>query len=589
MIKHLLVCFGIVLAFWLMNSSCKSKPISLPPNILLIVTDDMAFGDLSLTTNPYIQTPVLDKLAQDGAFASHFYVSPVCAPTRASLLTGRYHQRTGVTGVTRGREDMNLSEPTIANVFSSFGYETGIFGKWHNGAHYPYHPLGRGFDEFVGFTSGHWSNYFNASIEKNGAPFQTKGYLTDVFTNEAIGFITKSQHQKKPFLCYVPYQTPHTPLQVPDKYFDKYKAKGVDDFNACIYGMCENIDDNVGRLLDTLDKLGIRENTIVIFLSDNGPLNERYNLGLKGKKGSNDEGGVRVPFFINWPGIIQPHTTLRNPLAHIDVLPTLLDLLNKDYAFISALDGISFASQLTHQEKPKSRFLFGEWNGVERVVADSFLLVGETLYNIYDDPKQWSDLRNKHALVYDSLYHAYTLWHKGILITDQPQKAIPVGYNAYPRCVLPAHEATLFPAYEARKDRKHTGIAYHSLYGWAHDWVDYWTSTSAYVQWQIDVVETGHYEVKLYYALAEDAVGTALRLDVGAISTIFQVNKAFVHTSMVNHDRVHRDQEAPETDWAMMNIGTMELEKGITDVVLKTMILKGSKSIELKEIVLIKK
>ena len=153
---------------------------------------------------------------------------------------------------------MNLDEETFANVFKSLGYTTGIFGKWHNGAHYPYHPLGRGFDEFVGFASGHWTSYFNTTIEKNGKPFKTEGYLPDVLTNEAIGFIEKSHQNKTPFFCYLPYQTPHTPLQVPDKYFDKYKNKGVDDFNATIYGMAENIDDNVGRLLNTLETLNIK-------------------------------------------------------------------------------------------------------------------------------------------------------------------------------------------------------------------------------------------------------------------------------------------------------------------------------------------
>lgn len=222
-------------------SSCqKTEVAKKQTNILLILTDDQAYGDLSLTGNPISETPNLDLLASEGVFFENFYVSPVCAPTRASLLTGRYHQRTGVSGVTRGRENMNLDELTIANILKSHGYQTGIFGKWHNGAHYPYHPIGRGFDEFVGFTSGHWSSYFDTTIEKNGSPFITKGYLPDVLTDEAISFIKRSHANKQAFFCYVPFQTPHTPLQVPDVYFDKYKNKEVDDFNATIYGMVEN-------------------------------------------------------------------------------------------------------------------------------------------------------------------------------------------------------------------------------------------------------------------------------------------------------------------------------------------------------------
>ena len=222
------------------------------PNVVLIIADDQAYGDLTVFDNPVAETPNLDKLAGEGFLAERFYVSPVCAPTRASVLTGRYYQRMGVTGVTRGRENMNLDEVTLANMLKEAGYSTGLFGKWHNGAHFPYHPLGRGFDQFVGFTSGHWSNYFDTVIEKNGSSFKVNGYLPDALTEESISFIRKSASQGKPFFCYISFPTPHTPLQVPDVYFDKYKAQGVDDFNATIYGMGENIDWNIGRLLEEL-------------------------------------------------------------------------------------------------------------------------------------------------------------------------------------------------------------------------------------------------------------------------------------------------------------------------------------------------
>ncbi|GAF04112.1 arylsulfatase [Saccharicrinis fermentans] len=585
-VKHIFLLVGITI-FTIACQWEKSDKV-LPPNVLLVVTDDQAYGDLSMNENTITETPVIDKLAKEGAYANHFYVSPVCAPTRASLLTGRYHQRTGVSGVTRGREDMRLDEVTIGDVFKSIGYQTGIFGKWHNGAHYPYHPLGRGFDEFVGFTSGHWSNYFNTTIEKNGEPFKAKGYLPDVLTDEAISFIENANTEGKPFLCYVPYQTPHTPLQVPDKYFDKYKAKGADDFNACIYGMCENIDDNVGRLLSTLDKLKVRDNTIVIYLSDNGPLNFRFNYDLKGRKGQVDEGGVRVPFIISWPNHIKKGLVIDEALAHIDVLPTLLSLVNAEYKFPKPLDGVSFKSLLMGDTHFPKRFLLNEFFGRKRVLADPYLMVENALFDIRNDAGQRYDLSSDKPALYDSLKKVFDTWFKEASADQVKEKSIPVGYDAYPITTLPAHEADLFPPFEARKDRRHTGIAYHSLYGWAHDWIDFWTNTEAYAQWQIDVVDEAVYNLEIYYALADQDIGTQLKLTIGDVSVDFVVDKSFVHSDFKDYDRVKREQEAPETDWGKLNIGKVCLEKGKCDVTIQALDIPGKKTIELKEIQLIK-
>ncbi|WP_319268569.1 arylsulfatase [uncultured Draconibacterium sp.] len=557
---------------------------SIKPNVLLIITDDQAYGDLSLTGNPYIETPAIDKLADEGIFAKRFYVSPVCAPTRASLLTGRYHQRTGVSGVTRGREDMRLNEVTIADILKNEGYSTGAFGKWHNGAHYPYHPLGRGFDEFIGFTSGHWSNYINTTIEKNGATFKTTGYLPDVLTTEAIQFMRNCSEQQKPFFCYVPYQTPHTPLQVPDAYFDKYKEKGLDDFNATIYGMCENIDDNLQRLLSELEELEIRENTIVIYLSDNGPLNFRYNAGLKGRKGMVDEGGVKVPFIINWTGTLEGGKRIKQPLAHIDILPTLIDLLQLDYKSALPIDGRSFAGLLKGENNWADRSLYSEWSGKKRVLAGDFLMINDALYNLAVDSCQTKNIRKEFPLVYDSLNVKYNEWYSEVVQNGFEQKAIPVGYADYTVTTLPAHEATLFPPFEARKDRRHTGIAYHSLYGWAHDWIDFWTSTGAYAQWEIDVVEEGEYEIEISYALAPEDVDVKMNIEVGDKNLPFTIKKSFVHRKFENHDRVLREQEAPETDWGNMKIGKIELSEGTYKLRLGTTKIPGTKSAEVKSV-----
>tara|TARA_R110002126_G_scaffold30602_2_gene99823 strand:+ start:11689 stop:13464 length:1776 start_codon:yes stop_codon:yes gene_type:complete len=556
------------------------------PNILIILTDDQGYGDLSMTGNPYLKTPVIDQLAKNGVFADRFYVSPVCAPTRASFLTGRYHQTTGVSGVTRGQEDMGLDEVTMADVFKSLGYKTGIFGKWHNGAHYPYHPLGRGFDEFVGFTSGHWSNYFDTTIEKNGKDFKTQGYLSDVLTTEAINFIEKSHKKNQPFLCYLPYQTPHTPLQVPDVYFDKYKALGVDDYNAAIYGMCENIDDNVGRILKKLEQLRIEENTIVVYFSDNGPNNNRFNSGLKGRKGAVDEGGMKVPFIISWKGTIQKSKIIKTPLAHIDLLPTLLELINKQYKFPNKLDGTSFAPLLSGKDSLPSRILFNEWAGRKRAMKDNFLMVNSELFDVEKDPNQTTNIKESHPKVFENLSRSYKDWYTAVMINSKQEKPIPVGYNAYPKTILPAHEANLYPYFQPRKDRRETGIAYHSLYGWAHDWIDFWITTDAYVTWNIEVIKEGNYTLEMLYALANNNVGVKLSVELANTTKEFVLDAPFEHRVFENHDRVLRTAEAPETDWKIKNIGDFYLPKGVHSIKISSKYIPGEKSIELKELII---
>ncbi len=279
------------------------------PNVVLILTDDQGWGDLNLNGNTNIHTPEIDQLAAGGAVMENFYVQPLCAPTRAEILTGRYYPRTGVKGVCLGAERLNLDEVTIADLFRDAGYHTGCFGKWHSGQQYPYHPNGRGFDEFKGFCCGHWSHYFDSTIEHNGTEFQSEGYLPDVLTDYALEFIEENQNE--PFFCYVPLNTPHSPFQVPDEYYDRHKDNPIslrsthperEDLNVtrAVLAMCENIDWNVGRVVNKLKELELDEDTIVIYLSDNGPNSWRWNGGMTGKKGDTEEGGVRSPCVISW-------------------------------------------------------------------------------------------------------------------------------------------------------------------------------------------------------------------------------------------------------------------------------------------------
>src|SRR5512136_1756103 len=192
------------------------------PNVVIVLADDQGWGDLSVNGNANLATPRIDSLAKDGALFERFYVCPVCSPTRAEFLTGRYHPRGGVHGVSTGGERLNLDEKTIADTFKSAGYATGAFGKWHNGSQYPYHPNARGFDEYYGFTSGHWGTYFDPPLDHNGTPTRGKGYIIDDLTDHAIEFI--EQNNTRPFFCYVPFNTPHSPMQVPDRFWRKFAS-----------------------------------------------------------------------------------------------------------------------------------------------------------------------------------------------------------------------------------------------------------------------------------------------------------------------------------------------------------------------------
>ncbi|MEE3220552.1 MAG: sulfatase-like hydrolase/transferase, partial [Planctomycetota bacterium] len=261
------------------------------PNVIVILTDDQGWGDLSLNGNKNLNTPNIDSLAREGARFERFFVCPVCSPTRAEFLTGRYHPRCGVYSTSAGGERMNLDEMTIADTFKAAGYATGAFGKWHNGMQFPYHPNGRGFDEFYGFCSGHWGNYFGPPLDHNGKIVRGEGFVIDDFTNRAIKFI--EQHKGRPFFSYLPYNTPHSPMQVPDRWWNKFQGKrlpmrhrdpGREDVvhSRAALAMCENVDWNVGRILKKLDELQIADNTIVVFFCDNGPNGSWWNGGMKG-------------------------------------------------------------------------------------------------------------------------------------------------------------------------------------------------------------------------------------------------------------------------------------------------------------------
>ncbi|MCH7916945.1 MAG: arylsulfatase, partial [Planctomycetes bacterium] len=397
------------------------------PNVIVILSDDQGWGDLSANGNSNLATPHIDSLAAEGAKFDRFYVCPVCSPTRAEFLTGRYHPRSGVYSTSAGGERMDLDETTIADTFKAAGYATGAFGKWHNGMQYPYHPNGRGFDEYYGFCSGHWGNYFSPPLDHNGKIVRGKGFVIDDFTDRAIAFIEQSNRAGKPFFAYLPYNTPHSPMQVPDRWWDRFKDKELEMHNRdpqrenvahirAALAMCENIDWNVGRLLAKLDDLNIAEETIVVYFCDNGPNGWRWNGGMKGRKGSTDEGGVRSPLHIRWTGKIKPGTVPLQIGAAIDLLPTLADLAGISLRGEKPLDGISLKPYLMKDSRKwQSRLIFSHWRNRVSVRTQTHRLDHQgQLFDMVNDPGQNRDISKEQPRLTRQLLKAAADWRQTV-------------------------------------------------------------------------------------------------------------------------------------------------------------------------------
>ncbi|MEO5581159.1 MAG: arylsulfatase [Saprospiraceae bacterium] len=555
------------------------------PNVILILTDDQGWGDLSLHGNPLLETPQLDNLAKSGKELTNFYVSPLCAPSRASLLTGRYHLSTGVLSVSKGLEIMDSDETTIAELFKANGYRTGIFGKWHNGQHYPNRPNDQGFDEFLGFCAGHWSNYFNTNLEHNGKMVKTKGYITDVLTNAAIKFM--SANKDKPFLCYIPYNAPHSPHQVPDKYFNKYKGKGLDNEVACIYGMVENIDDNVGKILSYLKEHNLEEKTVVIFLSDNGPNGLRYNGMMKGIKGSVHEGGVHVPFFIRWKNHIPAGQTNETSTGHIDIFPTLKDLCDLKTIPIKPLAGVSFASLLLNDSVSfdTHRKLNTHVNFMEVPAqinsggfrCDQYRFVFDKdkpqLYDLLQDPEEKIDLSLVKKDVTAQYLNDYKVWFAEATKGLQYNKPVVLSQLGV---VLPTYEATLS-----------SGIKFKEGHGWSHDWVEKWNSINDSLYWEIDCHNPGNYAVEIEYLCKKKNLGSHILCSIGRENKEVVIQNAFYSKQIPSPDRIPRKEAYELSRWYRLRIGTYLIEKGKQIIKLKASKIPNDNVAEINSIRLI--
>lgn len=578
-----LQAFARAFLLFLVSAGLSTEAIAARPNVLLIIADDQGFGDLSLHGNPHVRTPNLDRLGNTGVQFDRFFVSSVCAPTRASLLTGRYSLRTGARGVTRGEETMRSEETTIAEALRTAGYRNGYFGKWHNGEHFPYTPQGQGFDDTFGFNLGHWNNYFDTLLERNAKPEKTRGFITDVITDEALKFIGTNRAQ--PFFCYVAYCVPHSPFQCPDRYFDKYKRAGLNDTLASVYGMVENMDDNIGRLLARLDELKLRENTIVIFLSDNGPNGARFNAGMRGVKGTLHEGGLRVPFLLSWPAKFQQPRTVREIAAHIDVFPTLMDLCGVPAPKTFPQDGRSLLPLLEGRTNDwPDRMLFQQWQTGPRgertgaLRTQRFRVVndgnGWALFDMQSDPGQKRDASGEFPDDKKRLVAAYEQWWKEIK-SEMPAPwppPIPVGFVEENPVELLVPQSQFSGG--LRFSGKHPNNA----------WLTNWINTDARVSWEIDVARAGDYSVRLSYLCRKADAGARIRVNAGNASTE-AVTQGTPIVLVASPDRVPRE-EVYEMEWHTLEAGKLSLPKGRTTLAVQAVTKPGEQVMQLKGAIL---
>ena len=425
----LLLAAGSVL-----GPSVNAAAAAAKPNVLFVLVDDQGYGDLSVHGNPVIKTPQMDRLHAESVRFTDFHVMPMCTPTRGQLMTGVDALRNGAMNVSSGRTNLRREFPTMPEIFAAHGYRTGIFGKWHLGDNYPYRPQDRGYQESIWYPSshipsaaGHFNDdYFDDVYRHNGVDRKFEGYTTDVFFREAQAWMKRQAERHEPFLCYLPLAAAHSPLFVPDKYREPYRQQKP--AIASFYGMIANVDENLGRLDAFLRENGLRENTILIFMTDNGTAtgDPVFNAGMRGKKIALYEGGHRVPFFVRWPaGKLRPAGDIDTLTQSQDVLPTLLELCGLTAPAGTRFDGTSLAGLLRgstaafpdrklviqfsrmNEPQPKSGDAAVMWKRW-RLVSD------RELYDLSTDPAQERNVIAQHPEVVAELRSHYSRWWAGV-------------------------------------------------------------------------------------------------------------------------------------------------------------------------------
>lgn len=504
-----------------------------PPNIVFVLTDDQGYGDLGCHGNPYLRTPNIDRLHGQSVRLTNFHVGPTCSPTRAGLYTGHYANSTGVWHTIAGRSLLRRDERTLADHLAAAGYATGLFGKWHLGDAYPYRPQDRGFQEVVthggggvGNTPDFWgNNYTDDHYCRNGVWEPFDGYCTDVWFGLATDFITR--HRDRPFYCMLTPNAPHSPHIVPERFSRPYLDLARSDPAAArffnypasdqmvkFYGMVACIDQNVGLLRARLDDLGLAENTIFIFMTDNGSagglardreqfITHGYNAGMRGGKATPYEGGHRVPFFLHWPaGGLAEDRDLATLTANVDIAPTLLDLcgvpndpagfhgrsllpLLRPTAAVPDWPDRAIVTDSQRLLQPLQWRLSCAMRGPWRLIN------GHALYHLPSDPEQRHDVAGQHPQILAQLRADYEAWWALVSARTDEEIPIPLGDPTAPRVLLTSHDWR-------RTSTQAIGIEEYgddSLCVWNQAQVHAGPEANGY--WEVEVVRAGRYRIEL--------------------------------------------------------------------------------------------
>jgi len=510
------------------------------PNIILVMTDDQGYGDFGGNKNPIVKTPVIDQLANESIRFTDFHVDPTCSPTRAALMSGQYSLRAGVWHTVMGRHILSDKIHTLPEALKDVGYKTGMVGKWHLGDSYPFRPQDQGFDHVlmhggggVGQTPDYWGNtQFNDTYFLNGTPKKYNGYATDIWFDEAISFIDKNANKAEPFFLYLVTNAPHAPFRAPEKYIEPYRKMGVPEELALFYAMIASIDENMGRLQGAMDKNGITDDTIFIFMTDNGSvmggksaklvkgkakaLIEKkigqkittLNYDMRGAKNSAYEGGHRVPFYISWPngGLIEAGE-VDGLSAHFDVMPTLLDLIGVDVSTLDT-DGISLKSVLTQNAKLPDRTLtvttqrvlnpdpnrpYAVMQGKWRYVKASGSKDKMELFNIEQDPSQITDLIEKHPDIAENMARQYQQWWQHATGSGIPTMRAMIGSKHENPIRLTSHD-WLAPNTKQVGHTTGFGNDQWAKKGWLGKETRYQISP-----WKVQTAEAGNYQFTVLF------------------------------------------------------------------------------------------
>lgn len=573
--KYLLLLLGLPL---LCIHAAAEKP-----NVVFIITDDQGYGDLSCHGNPIIKTPHMDKLHSESSVLDDYHVAPTCSPTRAALLTGHWTNRTGVWHTIRGRSMLRGNEITLAQLLKDNGYTTGMFGKWHLGDNYPYRPHDRGFDLAyyhggggVGQTPDYWNNsYFDGSYFRNGKPEPAKGFCTDVFFEQANAFITKCAKEKQPFFAYISTNAPHGPMHCPEKWQALYPKQS--DFLKSFFGMISNIDDNVGKTRALLKELGISDNTIFIFTTDNGTAGgaEVHNAGMRGQKGSEYDGGHRVPFFLHWPkGGLDKHYKAEQITHAVDIVPTLLDMTKSKAPKGHKFDGISAHSMLNPIMKVdwSHRYIVTDSQRVvdpikwrKSAVMDNRwrLINGDELYDMVKDPGQKTDVAKDHPEQVKKMRAFYEAWWAELEPTFTETTEIYVGYEPQEPVTLTAHDwlaGERTPPWNQAQVRWGNGLFNQKTGKYNPEKFDH--------HWAVEVITPGTYEIEVFRYAPEAKQPITAKIPPGenvpGASRAYRANKGVAHPvsqAVLKIDGKEVGKQAV-TDKDLSITFTTELKKG---------------------------